>query len=223
MAQRDEELIKALIFDIDMTICDTRHRKRKAVERALGTKLTPEAERLLDETHGFVKALRAMHIEPSDEVMKKIAEHFFYDRDLFELDKPLEGAVETLRTLSKMGYSIYYLTGRPLGDTAKAFLAKYGFPQGKVLWTKVGPRESYKKIALFKRILEEEGLSPHEVVSVGDLPGDAEAAKAVGIIAVGTCQGTIGAREALEKVCDYVIGHISEIFDVLKAIEKRRC
>ena len=118
-----------------------------------------------------------------------------------------------------MGYTIYYLTGRPLGDTAKAFLSKHGFPEGRVLWTKVGPKESYKKIALFKQILDEAGLSPGEVVSVGDLPGDAEAAKAVGIIAVGTCQGISGARKALEKVCDYVIDHISDILRVLEAIE----
>lgn len=212
-------MIKALIFDIDMTICDTRCRKKKAVERALGRKLSPEAERLLNEAHGFVKALKAMRVDPSDEIISAIAEHFFYDRDLFELDKPMEGAVETLRKLSRMGYVIYYLTGRPLGDTAKAFLAKHGFPEGKVLWTKVGPRESYKKIALFKQILDEACLSPNEVVSVGDLPGDAEAAKAVGIIAVGTCQGTVGTREALERVCDYVIDHISNIFRVLEVIE----
>ena len=54
-------------------------------------------------------------------------------------------------------------------------------------------------------------MKPNEAVAIGDLPGDALAAKSVGISTIGTYEGHPSGKEGLEKVCDFVIENIVDL------------
>lgn len=185
-----------MIFDVDMTICDTSIRKRMALERTL-----------MDKS------------KKPEEIMDKMLRYFFFDEDLIKTDVPLDGAVETLQKLSD-GYKIYYLTGRPSAQTAKDFLRRYRFPIGPVFATMVKPGESEKKVALFREILDDAKVNGREAVSIADLPGDAIAAKGVGIRTIGTCQARKNAKERLECVCDIIIDEIGKLPEALMLMDE---
>jgi phosphoglycolate phosphatase-like HAD superfamily hydrolase len=204
-----------LIFDIDLTLCDNFERKKGAFEKALGRKLCGEEEEILRRELAENAVVR---FGIDDEGREKILFHFFWDEDLYELDVPLAGAVDVVRELSKK-HRIYYVTGRPSTKTARKFLRKYGFPDAPVYAEIVGPGESRKKVKMFEMILARENL--RWGVAVGDLPGDALAAKECGLYAVGVLSEERRAlRETLEEVCDVVIQDIRELPELLERIDE---
>lgn len=200
-----------LVFDLDLTICDNSRRKRLALERALGPALALAGT---DRLRGEMLEEIVQNLRLSSEMARQVMRHFFFDEDLFDSDVPLEGTVEVLRDLAAAGHTLYYVTGRPLRRTAEAFLAKFDFPPGPLYADSVGPGESWKKVRLFREIREREGGAPG--IAVGDLVGDALAAKEAGLFAVGTLQASerVHWRADLEEVCDALIAHIWE-FPVL--------
>jgi len=212
--------IKVLIFDLDLTLCENYERKRKAIERALNKEIPRELVPYIRSDYVFDTILAKMGIRTGKvSILKSAFQHFFYDEDLFQLDKPFKGAVETLTRLAEDGYRIYYLTGRPIKKTAIDFITKYGFPQGTTYAEKVGVGESHKKVKLFSRILKDAGVEPSEAAAIGDLPGDASAAEKVGIIAIGTYEGHPSGREGLEEVCDLVIERIVDLPEALHQVD----
>jgi phosphoglycolate phosphatase-like HAD superfamily hydrolase len=216
--------IKLLIFDIDLTISDNFARKKKAIERGIGRRLKEKSFQRIKRAYGLEAILKGLGFRESEIplLQEKILNHFFYDEDLFDLDTPLEGAVETLKSLAKEGYKIYYLTGRPLIQTAEKFLNYYGFPAGPVFAEMIKPGESEKKIKLFAAIVKHAKINPREALAVGDLPGDAIAAKKVGIMTVGTCQAPESSEEELKRVCDYTISNIADLPKILQKIKSKK-
>lgn len=203
-----------LIFDIDLTICDNSMRKKKAFERALGRELSTAEVDFLSKN----LAEDAVRIWKTDnKTNMEILRHFLYDEDLFELDKPMAGAVETVCALSK-NHRIYYVTGRPTSSTAETFIKRNGFPAGEVYAVLVGPGESHKKIPLFKEVLRKE--PGNFAVAIGDLYGDADAARKAGMYAVGIVQALERAnyRKRLEGICDSVIDDMRELPKVIEKI-----
>ena len=212
--------VRVLVFDIDLTICDNSERKRKAVERALGRKISELEWSEIKWEYGFEKILDKLGVSSEQEKsLNDIMKHFLYDVDLFELDKPFGKAVEILNSLDHK-YEIYYLTGRPIHQTAVAFIEKYAFPKGDIYSTKAGLGESYKKITLLSQILRAANVTSGEVVSIADLKGDAQAAKEVGVTAIGTYQAHQEMREELQEVCDEVIGDIRELPEALMELSE---
>lgn len=206
-----------LVFDLDLTICDNSRRKRSALERGLGPGLAlAGADRLRNEmVENIVRDLRV-----GGDVARQVMHRFFFDEDLFDLDVPLEGAPEVLEGLAAAGHTLYYATGRPLRKTAEAFLTRFRFPRAPVYADFVGPGESWKKVRLFREIREREGGAPG--IAVGDLVGDALAAREAGLFAVGTLQATerVHERADLEEVCDALIGHIREFPALLERVQR---
>lgn len=206
-----------LVFDLDLTVCDNSKRKRKALERGLGPALAlAGTDRLREDT--VEEILRELRL--GREVADRVMRHFFFDEDLYELDVPLEGAPEVLRDLAAEGHTLYYVTGRPQRRTAEAFLSRFEFPPGPLYSDFVGPGESWKKVRLFKEIREREGGA--RGIAVGDLVGDALAAREAGFYAVGTLQAPerVHRRAELEEVCDALIAHIWELPVLLEQVKR---
>ena len=207
--------IKVLVFDLDLTICDNFDRKRAALERTVNRTFSDDQWRDVKYEYGFANILRQLGVNHDRETIDSILNHFFYDEDLFALDKPFERAVNTLKLLAKHGYTIYYLTGRPIRKTALQFLERFGFPPGKVYSEKVLFGEGWKKVRMLQEIISEARVAPAEIASVGDLPQDGEAAKQLGVFAIGTTESRGFGNAELEKTCDYVIDDVSKIPEVL--------
>ncbi len=206
-----------LVFDLDLTLCDNSRRKRRALERGLGPGLAlAGTDRLRDDM--LEEIVRDLRLDQG--VGRQVMRHFFYDEDLFDLDEPLEGAPEVLRELAEAGPTLYYVTGRPLRRTAEAFLAKFDFPRAPLYADSVGPGESWKKVRLFREIRERENGA--RGIAVGDLVGDAVAAKEAGFFAVGTLQAPerVHRRADLEEVCDALIAHIWEFPVLLEQVRR---
>jgi CTP-dependent riboflavin kinase len=213
--------VKILIFDLDLTICENSERRRKAIERALNKEISEEFINYIKNGYPLDVILDKMQIHPEQEaILKSCYQHFLYDEDLFQLDRPFGGAVETLTKLAKEGYEIFYLTGRPIKKTAVDFITKYGFPQGDIYAEKVGVGESHIKVKLFQRILTDAKAEPNETVAIGDLPGDALAAKQLGITAIGTYEGHTTGKEGLMEACDAVIKRIIDLPEALRHLNK---
>jgi phosphoglycolate phosphatase-like HAD superfamily hydrolase len=125
-----------------------------------------------------------------------------------------------LRDLAGEGHALYYVTGRPHRRTAEAFLARFGFPEAPLYSDFVGPGESWKKVRLFREIREREGGA--RGIAVGDLVGDALAAKEAGLFAVGTLQAPerVHRRAELEEVCDALIAHLWEFPVLLEQVRR---
>ena len=210
--------IKVLIFDVDLTICNNSERERRSIERTLDHRISDGDWALIKDEYGFHRTLEVLKINSSlEKIVNGVMKHFLYDEDLFELDYPLDMAVKTLNILNN-DHIIYYLTGRPIHHTAVDFIKKFGFPDGKVFSIKLGFGESHKKIRPLSQILREAKVNPEEAVSVADLPGDAMAAKSVGVVTVGTYQAHLNMKEELQRVCDHVIGNILELPTVLNEL-----
>ena len=213
--------VKVLIFDIDLTICDNFDRKRKAIERVFGKGIGETQWSYIKYEYGFGKILKKLQIKSNhDNIINEMLNHFLYDEDLFKLDVPFKMAVDVLNRLSDK-YEIYYLTGRPVHSTAVDFITKFGFPEGKIFSEKIGLGESSKKSELIREIVKISKIIPQEGVSIADLPGDALAAKKAGVVAVGTYEAHLDMMCELEELCDYVIGKIDELPEVIDQIQFR--
>ncbi len=191
----------------------------KAVERAIGRSIeSEELRRKVAHNYGFLRVMKYLGVKPDERLRNEILKHFFYDLDLFELDKPFDGASETLNKLAK-DFKIYYVTGRPIKETALKFLKKNDFPLGELYNIKINPGESWKKAFLFKTIVREAKIEPREAVAIGDLPGDARAAIKAGLKCIGICKVHKSFKKDLEKICNKVIEDIRDLPRSLKELE----
>lgn len=217
----DLKKIKAIVFDVDLTICDSNERKRKALERAFGKEIAKKLESTIANEYGFRKLNQVDELKSFKDPVNKVLKYFLYDVDLFELDKPLGNAVKVTNEAAKIGYKIYYVSGRPLKDTVERFIKKFRFPKGKIYCVEVKPGESMRKVKLFKEIMKEVNANKGEVISIADQPGDAIAAKKAGMITIALSYAHPYLKHKLDEVADYVIEKIDDLIEVIRKIEKK--
>ncbi|PUA31868.1 MAG: hypothetical protein B9J98_05075 [Candidatus Terraquivivens tikiterensis] len=208
---------KAIIFDIDATICDNTERKRRAIELTMKV-LIPDEVYSRIRRRGFPDILRALGFEPSKEVVQKVEGRFLEDEELYSLDRPVEGAVETLNALAS-NYRIGYVTGRPNERLALNFLKGYGFPLGPVLAKRIGSGEGMKKAEMFKEMLKRLDVTASESISVGDMPEDGLASRASGILSVGVAEFSTVDVEVMKNHFDHVIERVADLPRLLRELE----
>jgi phosphoglycolate phosphatase-like HAD superfamily hydrolase len=214
--------VKAIVLDVDLTICDSNERKKKAFERAFGSELAKRLNSSIANEYGFERLKEISELKKFKNPVNEVVKHFLYDKDLFELDKPLGNAVKVVNEIASLGYKIYYVSGRPLKETVNEFIERFKFPKGKVYCIEVKPGESMKKVTLFKEIMKEVNAKKGEVVSVADQPGDALAAKSAGMVAVALSHAHPYLKRRLDKVADFVIERIDDLINVIRKIEKKK-
>ncbi|MEM0090584.1 MAG: HAD hydrolase-like protein, partial [Nitrososphaerota archaeon] len=144
--------------------------------------------------------------------------HFLENEVLYALDRPIEGTVETLNVLASI-YRIGYVTGRPKEQLALDFLKRYGFPVGPVIARRIGSGEGMKKVEMFKEMLKRLGTTPSEVISVGDMPEDGLASRAVGMLSVGVAEFSTIDVDLMRNSFDYVIAKITDLPKLVAKLE----
>lgn len=213
--------IRAILTDVDATIMDNRERRIRAVEQTLGVKIENERRAKAYSALTVEDVARIAGVDLSDKVLEKIIDRFLDDLELYELDTPAEGAIETFNNLASNGIKIIYVTGRPGVNYIKPFIERVGFPLGPMYYERItGVGAAEIKKSLFEKALLENKLQPSEVVSLGDMPHDGLASRCLNIYSIGTTQISGVPSEVLKPYFDEVIIHISSLPALIKRLEK---
>jgi phosphoglycolate phosphatase-like HAD superfamily hydrolase len=208
---------RAIIFDIDATICDNTERRRRAIELTLNIAVPEELYSRIKKK-GFPHIIKALGFEPNNELVKKVERCFLENEELYVLDRPIEGAVETLNALASI-YRVGYVTGRPKEQLALDFLKRYGFPIGPVMARRIGSGEGMKKVEMFKEMLKRLEVEPSEAVSVGDMPEDGLASRAAGMLSVGVAEFSTVDVDLMRNNFDHIIERITDLPKLLADLE----
>lgn len=213
--------IRAILTDVDATIMDNRERRIRAVEQTLGVKIENERRAKAYSALTVEDVAKVADVDLSDRILEDIVNKFLDDIELYNLDTPAEGAIETFNSLARNGIKIIYVTGRPGVNYIRPFIEKMGFPMGPMYYERItGVGAAEIKKSLFKKALNENKLEPSEVISLGDMPHDGLASRCLNIYSVGTTQISGVSPEVLKPYFDEVIIHISLLSAVIKRLEE---
>ena len=213
--------LKAVLFDLDGTLRDTRELIYSSVEHTLGKLNVPVPSRTeLDpyiHHHSVVHGQFAPHVTLDDFEQIYNAKV----RPMIPYVQLYEGAAEVLQRLHDDGYKTAVVTA---SYTAPDDIPQYGIAD--FIDVVVSARDIAKHKPdpeSTKLALERLGVKPEQAVLVGDMATDVRAANAAGItLTVGLTHG-LGTRESLEaEGTSYIIDSLSELPDVLAVIEQNR-
>jgi len=211
--------IKAIVTDMDATIIDNRERRVKAVEEVLGIRLNDEKRKRAYNALTVEDVAKLAGVNLTEDVLEEIINIFLDDLNLYRLDRPAEGAVETLRQLSEDGVAIIYVTGRPGIEYIVPFIEEMGFPIGPVYYERIsGEGATEIKKSLLRKALAENGLETSEVISLGDMPHDGVASRCLNIYSIGTTQVSGISPDYLRPYFDEVITHIYSLPVIVKRL-----
>ena len=210
-------MIKAVIFDMDGTVCDTISsiayfgnnalnkyglpsipRDRYKILVGNGAKVL--VERMIAETGGRDDLFDAVYEEYSET----------YNNDFLYLTEPYEGVLDMLDSLNKAGIRCTILSNKP-DETAKKVSDSlfgdsieicYGGRSGK-------PLKPDPQVVL--EMLDEMGISKDECLYVGDTATDMKTGKSAGLFTIGVLWGFRDREELEGASADLIVSHPSEI------------
>lgn len=206
--------IKALLFDVDGTLLDTRDFIINATEHALRTHgfEVPTREYISRQVgiafpqyyEIFTGIKGTQHLEDT---------HREYQMANYHLVNCFPNTVSTVRTLAERGYQLAAVTSRSK-KTSFETLRLTGLEE----WFKVVI--SYEDVKQFKphpepilKALEKLGLSPAEAAMIGDGHVDVEAGKSAGTKTVRAAYG-FHTERLEEPVPDFIIHDIAELLNI---------
>lgn len=212
--------LKAILFDLDGTLRDTRQLIYDALEYTFQAhgKRVPSKEELAPYIHHHSYVREQFMPEVSMEDFDGVyAAHI--DQALLEVQL-YPGTNELLTELKAAGYKLAVVTA---GRRAPRDMRAYGIADyfdAIVGGDDISAHKPDPEGTLLA--LERLGVQPTEAIMIGDMPTDVRAARAAGLKAfVGITHG-LSSRESLEQSgADYIIDSLAELPEVIAAIEKK--
>jgi pyrophosphatase PpaX len=211
--------LKALLFDLDGTLRDTREVLYPAIQHAVTvhTGKTPSRKELAPYMHHH----KTVHEQFATDVDFSAFYETFYEmvKSLRpSSQRPYADVGSVLKRLHSHGYRLALVTS---ASTATSYVAEQGL--AKLFDVIVGGNDTteHKPSPIpIEYALEGLKLQPSDVIMVGDLPADIDSAKNAKVRAsIGITHG-FGTRKMLEVAhADYIIDSFSELEDVIKKIE----
>ena len=136
----------------------------------------------------------------------------WYEKHTRVTSRPYEGIPEMLRDLAECGYKLAVFSNKPDADTKN--VVGYYFPE--IPWTVVrGQMEGVPvkpdpmgALAAAKAL----GVSPEEILYLGDTATDMRCAVSAGMIPVGVLWGFRERNELIESGAKHLLAHPAEIF-----------
>ena len=215
-------MINGIIFDLDGTLLNTLGDLADCCNKALeenGFKPCPVENYRQMVGNGIYKLIeRCANISHNSAEMKKIHDSFskYYSQNYHVKTVPYDGINDMLKMLSDMKIKTSVLSNKPHEFTVK--LVKEIFGENRfdaINGQKDGIPIKPAPDAVLAEI-DEMGLTPKEVIYVGDSNVDIETAKNSGLKSIGCSWGFRGEQELKNSGADY-IAH--EPYDIIKIIK----
>ncbi len=219
-------MIKALIFDLDGTICDTlstiAHYGNMSLEYN-GFLPIPQENYKYFAGDGKVILIHRMlkyHNADTEENFQKVEKKYDceYEKDTIFESKPFDGIEELLLKLKKKGIKTAVLSNKPDNVTVllvnKILNGLIDVCHGKRdnIPTKPDPEGVFLTI-------QELGVNIDECLFIGDTNIDINTAKNAGMKSIGVLWGFRDEKELKEAGADYIVSSPSDIYDILLKIE----
>lgn len=209
--------MKALLFDLDGTLLDTREviltSMQYAYSAVLGKETLPSDDELLSMVGIPLKTqMEMLSPEKSDALFAAYQEH---NKRVQHTTKGFEGTAEALTALKKRGIrmgvvtskrhdpAVYGLELMGLSDFFECVLGSDDTTEHK---PEPGPLLDAVKLM---------GLSTQECAYIGDSPYDMRAARAADLYAVGVSWGMFTEDVLLEAGAEVIVSHMSELETLL--------
>jgi len=206
MAKNCEACIsfKAVIFDLDGTLVNSLEDLADSANEALckyGYRTHPIEAYKMFIGNGVRQLIKnAVPDDTSGEVIDRVLADYrvIYNRNYIKKTKPYEGIPEMLNILRNIGIKMAVCSNKPHKPTIEIVKKLLGIDNFKVVF---GEREGIPRKPDPSALLEAAeimGVSPSEVIYLGDSGGDMVAAKNAGMYAAGALWG-FRSREELEE------------------------
>ena len=218
--------IKAVIFDLDGTICNTLKDLGECTNRALADFDLPphpiEDYRMIVGNGVDTQMKRAIGEEKyTKELGDKVKEHFkrYYAQDYLKHTKPYEGMEEALDCLHEMGLMTAVFSNKPDEFAGKLCRELFGERFSMVVGNRPNVPVKPDPSGL-QPILKELGLKAEECVYCGDSCVDIDTGKNAGMKTIGAAWGFRGRKELEEHGADAVTEQPNELPVLLKQWEE---
>lgn len=218
--------IKAVIFDLDGTICNTLEDLGECTNRALADFDLPphpiEDYRMIVGNGVDTQMKRAIGEEKyTKELGDKVKEHFkrYYAQDYLKHTKPYEGMEEALDCLHEMGLMTAVFSNKPDEFAGKLCRELFGEHFSMVVGNRPNVPVKPDPSGL-QPILKELGLKAEECVYCGDSCVDIDTGKNAGMKTIGAAWGFRGRKELEERGADAVTEQPNELPVLLKQWEE---
>ena len=213
-------MIKAVLFDLDGTLTNTLQDIADAMNRALRLHGLPEwpleAYRYL--VGDGAKKLAERAVRERQELALAVQKEYqaYYETHTMVTTKPYDGVPEMLRALEEQGYKLAVFSNKPDADTKNVvahFFPEVGWSvvRGQVAGVPVKPDPTGAFAAA-----EAMGVSPDEVLYLGDTSIDMACARNAGMHPVGAVWGFRTAQELTDSGAEWLACHPADIVLRLK-------
>ncbi len=217
-------MLKIIIFDLDGTLVDSSVDITNSLNYAMGPygigKITVE-ETIGLVGEGLTRLIEKVLGNERAALVPEVLDRFiaYYSEHLVDFTRPYRGVPETLERLGNYRKAVISNKREFL---SRELLARLGL--AKYFDIILGSDSAEEKKPSPKpviKVLESFSVGPDEAVIVGDSNYDIDAGKAAGTKTIAV---SYGYREAgLLKGADFIIGDITELFQVLAEIDSGGC
>lgn len=215
---------KAVIFDLDGTICNTLKDLGECTNRALADFGLPghaiEEYRMIVGNGVDTQMRRAIGKEKyTKELADKVKAAFkaYYDQNYLCNTKPYEGMEQALDELKDMGLKIAVFSNKPDEFAGKVCIELFGNRFDLVAGNRPGIPVKPDPTGLFMA-LEKLGVTPQECIYCGDSSVDMDTGKNAGIVTIGAEWGFRGRKELEEHGADCIAKEPRELPALVKKL-----
>lgn len=213
-------MARAVLFDLDGTLTNTLQDIADAMNHALRVHGLPEwpvdAYRYLVGDGAKKLAQRAVRERQALAPSVRKEYQAFYETHNLVATKPYDGVPEMLIALHQMGIKLAVFSNKPDADTKN--VVRHFFPnvnwtvvRGQVEDVPVKPDPTGARLAA-----QALGVSPKEILYLGDTATDMQCALNAGMIPIGALWGFRTAEELQESGALQLLSHPVEVLDCLR-------
>lgn len=215
---------KAIVFDLDGTVCNTLEDLGECTNLALGDFGLPlheiEEYKMIVGNGVDMQMRRAIgESNYTKELADKVKAAFkaYYDKNYLKNTKPYEGMPEALDKIRAMGLKIAVFSNKPDEFAGKVCTTLFGDRFDLIAGNKPGVPVKPDPTGLFAA-LKQLDVTPEETLYCGDSGVDMQTGKRAGIVTIGVEWGFRSREELLENGADYLLKAPSELPELVKKL-----
>jgi HAD superfamily hydrolase (TIGR01509 family) len=210
----DDSSPVAVLFDIDGTLVDSNYLHIEAWHRAFAAVGHPVDAWRIHRSIGMdsSKLLEALLGEAAESVGDDAKEkHTEFYEALTDRLRPIDGARELLRTLSKRGHAVVLATSAPQHELEVLLEVLQVGPDVDAVTSSEDVGTAKPDPDIIEVALQKADVSADRAILVGDAVWDIEAAARAGVGSIGVLSGGYGATELLEAGATAVYDDVADL------------